>query len=210
MCLLYTIHNLSYPQISVPPSQPYHSHAPIVDVQSRIIVPSQQPRSPQHHPSQPEPPIMDYLPSPSSPAPPSHMHMTHRASFESDALHELPSDQWRLPDHIDTPWQYEPLPESSVIRTNDPPFSSRPLQTPQRAFYRTVRSQSYPHFHPGRHSIQPPGWPMVRTPSPRMHLSPLPSKRQLEKKPPLACLFCRGRKIACGPPDPGSEDPTCK
>ncbi|KAF8871069.1 hypothetical protein BD779DRAFT_1428566, partial [Infundibulicybe gibba] len=28
------------------------------------------------------------------------------------------------------------------------------------------------------------------------------------KKPPkLACLFCRGRKIACGPPRPGSK--TC-
>ncbi|KAF8957694.1 hypothetical protein BDZ97DRAFT_1669501 [Flammula alnicola] len=40
-------------------------------------------------------------------------------------------------------------------------------------------------------------------------LSPLPSKRQLEKKPPLACLFCRGRKIACGPPLPGSTDKTC-
>ncbi|KAF8906568.1 hypothetical protein CPB84DRAFT_1770118 [Gymnopilus junonius] len=42
-----------------------------------------------------------------------------------------------------------------------------------------------------------------------MRLSPLPSKRQLEKKPPLACLFCRGRKIACGPPLPGSRDKTC-
>ncbi|KAF9497941.1 hypothetical protein BDN71DRAFT_1342993, partial [Pleurotus eryngii] len=30
-----------------------------------------------------------------------------------------------------------------------------------------------------------------------------------EKKPPLACLFCRGRKIACGPPMPGSKDRTC-
>ncbi|KAF8549573.1 hypothetical protein OG21DRAFT_1421076, partial [Imleria badia] len=29
------------------------------------------------------------------------------------------------------------------------------------------------------------------------------------KKPMLACFFCRGRKIACGPPQPGSEDKTC-
>jgi len=43
-----------------------------------------------------------------------------------------------------------------------------------------------------------------------MRLSPLPSMRQLERKPPLACLFCRGRKIACGPPVPGSTDKTCK
>jgi hypothetical protein len=44
-----------------------------------------------------------------------------------------------------------------------------------------------------------------------MSLSPLPTnKRQVEKKPPLACLFCRGRKIACGAPLPGSLDKTCK
>ena len=48
--------------------------------------------------------------------------------------------------------------------------------------------------------------------SPRMpmRLSPLPSKRTAEKKPALACLFCRGRKIACGPPLPESKDKTCK
>ncbi|KAJ7678673.1 hypothetical protein B0H17DRAFT_1078023 [Mycena rosella] len=28
--------------------------------------------------------------------------------------------------------------------------------------------------------------------------------RDRDKKPPLACLFCRGRKIACGPPQPGA------
>ncbi len=44
-----------------------------------------------------------------------------------------------------------------------------------------------------------------------MRLSPLPTnKHQVEKKPPLACLFCRGRKIACGAPLPGSLDKTCK
>jgi len=47
--------------------------------------------------------------------------------------------------------------------------------------------------------------------SPRssLPLSPLLGKRHLEKKPPLACLFCRGRKIACGPPLPGSPNKTC-
>ncbi|EPQ57139.1 hypothetical protein GLOTRDRAFT_127510 [Gloeophyllum trabeum ATCC 11539] len=35
------------------------------------------------------------------------------------------------------------------------------------------------------------------------------SKKVCEKKPVLACLFCRGRKIACGPPSPGSKDKTC-
>ncbi|KAF8644822.1 hypothetical protein AX16_008279 [Volvariella volvacea WC 439] len=40
--------------------------------------------------------------------------------------------------------------------------------------------------------------------------SPQSGKRQQDKKPPLACLFCRGRKIACGPPVPGSKEKTCK
>lgn len=31
-----------------------------------------------------------------------------------------------------------------------------------------------------------------------------------DKKPPLACLFCRGRKIACGPPPPDGDGKTCK
>lgn len=45
--------------------------------------------------------------------------------------------------------------------------------------------------------------------SPSIGLSSLPSKNVPEKKPPLACLFCRGRKIACGPPLPGSTKKTC-
>ena len=31
-----------------------------------------------------------------------------------------------------------------------------------------------------------------------------------KKKPIMACLFCRERKIACGPPAPGSPNPRCK
>ncbi|TFK25730.1 hypothetical protein FA15DRAFT_589864 [Coprinopsis marcescibilis] len=33
--------------------------------------------------------------------------------------------------------------------------------------------------------------------------------KKSDKKPPLACLFCRGRKIACGPPVPGGDENTC-
>ena len=46
--------------------------------------------------------------------------------------------------------------------------------------------------------------------SPSIGLSSLPSTSSPERKPPLACLFCRGRKIACGPPLPGSIRKTCK
>ncbi|KAG6880343.1 hypothetical protein C0992_011094 [Termitomyces sp. T32_za158] len=68
-------------------------------------------------------------------------------------------------------------------------------------------SSSY-NFYP---TTPQDGWP-VCTPFPRsIRLSPLPSSRRpMSKKPPLACLFCRGRKIACGPPDPGSSNRSCK
>jgi hypothetical protein len=55
--------------------------------------------------------------------------------------------------------------------------------------------------------------PLRRSPSPRSQSSSsgLGSlKKQCERKFPLACLFCRGRKIACGPPPADSEDDTCK
>ncbi|KAF9245386.1 hypothetical protein BU15DRAFT_9867, partial [Melanogaster broomeanus] len=50
----------------------------------------------------------------------------------------------------------------------------------------------------------------VRLQSPQLCMSPIPhSKRPLDKKPALACLFCSGRKIACRPALPGSKDKTC-
>ena len=36
------------------------------------------------------------------------------------------------------------------------------------------------------------------------------ARRGSKKQPFLACFFCRGRKIACCPPPPDSEDRTCK
>ncbi|KXN90630.1 hypothetical protein AN958_03870 [Leucoagaricus sp. SymC.cos] len=37
----------------------------------------------------------------------------------------------------------------------------------------------------------------------------LSGKRNPEKKPALACVFCRGRKIACGPPSKDGDGKTC-
>ncbi|KAG6811807.1 hypothetical protein H0H92_005730 [Tricholoma furcatifolium] len=44
-------------------------------------------------------------------------------------------------------------------------------------------------------------------PQPRRKRSKL--LRDKDGKPIMACWFCRGRKIACGPPPAGSDDPTC-
>ncbi|EGO00421.1 hypothetical protein SERLA73DRAFT_168168 [Serpula lacrymans var. lacrymans S7.3] len=94
----------------------------------------------------------------------------------------------------------EPVPARSISLTEE--------SDPHHGHSHTGHSHSAAHRRRG-------GSPRrTRSPSPRfaatMRLSPLPSsKRLLEKKPALACLFCRGRKIACGPPVPGSKDKTC-
>ncbi|TFY61514.1 hypothetical protein EVG20_g7025 [Dentipellis fragilis] len=46
---------------------------------------------------------------------------------------------------------------------------------------------------------------------PRANYSGIKKKEKPTKPPPfLACFFCRGRKIACTPLDPGSSDKTCE
>ena len=57
--------------------------------------------------------------------------------------------------------------------------------------------------------------PRLKVMSPKhlaLHLSPAPASKKLalDKRQTLACFFCRGRKIACGPPLLGSPDQTCK
>ena len=83
-------------------------------------------------------------------------------------------------------------------------------------------TQQQHHFH--SQSLSPKAkkraisrrWsPRLKSMSPKrpaLRSSPaLASKKlALDKKQTLACLFCRGRKIACGPPLLGSPDRTCK
>ncbi|KAG5338553.1 hypothetical protein C0989_007092 [Termitomyces sp. Mn162] len=69
------------------------------------------------------------------------------------------------------------------------------------------RQRARPYSSPLRLSPRSPSRECSRSTSP-------PSKRpkmlrDKNGKPIMACLFCRGRKIACGPPPRGSSDPTC-
>jgi hypothetical protein len=83
-----------------------------------------------------------------------------------------------------------------------PPSTRSHLLTPH--LQKTKRSQSHPYIgvKTRSHSLSP------------MHLSAPLMKRQVKRivqsKPPLACLFCCGHKIACGAPPPGSEKKPCK
>lgn len=50
----------------------------------------------------------------------------------------------------------------------------------------------------------------TRTNSANANTTTMGNKRNPDKKPALACVFCRGRKIACGPPLKDGDGKTCK
>ncbi|GLB37086.1 putative GAL4-like Zn(II)2Cys6 (or C6 zinc) binuclear cluster DNA-binding domain [Lyophyllum shimeji] len=152
-------------------------------IDTNMVVPSQRPK-----PSQPEPALMDYLAPSDAPTP----------SSSSDALNTHDTEKG--------PSQYQfPSLHDGIMKAE-----SSQLSAPHghHGSYHQFRRQNY---YPTPKPLVRPGWPTVRTPSPRgIRLSPIPpSRRALPRKPPLACLFCRGRKIACGPSDSGSSDGSC-
>ncbi|KAF9020650.1 hypothetical protein BDZ89DRAFT_958106 [Hymenopellis radicata] len=60
-----------------------------------------------------------------------------------------------------------------------------------------------------KHTLSTPSSP-TSVPVGPPKLVPTRSPRRLgNRKPVQACLFCRGRKIACGPPVPGGPDNAC-
>ncbi|KAG6832036.1 hypothetical protein H0H87_003017 [Tephrocybe sp. NHM501043] len=141
-----------------------------------------------------------------APPPPSPVETT-QAHIIIPSQQRLPSSEPPLMDSLGSP-------RASTSSSS----SSTTHSVPQKYYY-----PSMPYLDPSFHYLNAypnsynfysenasqPGW---RLPSPQsIRLSPLPpSRRPIAKKPPLACLFCRGRKIACGPPDPGSSDRSCK
>lgn len=132
-----------------------------------------------------EEPIMDYLPSPTSPLSPS-------SPVEGAQPYSLSTPNVPSLGHTSDLIPINPASRSKSRRHTLP----IPENENSRAFYyklpRTGSSQSAapPSYH-----RRPP---------------PPPSKAEEKKQPTLACFFCRGRKIACGAPEPDSADRTCK
>lgn len=102
-----------------------------------------------------------------------------------------------------------------------PEAVSPPVSSPESdTCYSPSPSHSHTHSPKTKLRAISRGWsPHRRSPMPRassqgMRLTPPPQNKKsstdADKKPVLACLFCRGRKIACGPPLPGSIDKSCK
>ncbi|KAG2127520.1 hypothetical protein DEU56DRAFT_742346 [Suillus clintonianus] len=114
---------------------------------------------------------------------------------------------------------------ATFLPTSHRDASEVPMTVPSQSYMFVEVESSTPafihtnqqHYHSPNESSshtlsERTGSPYQRSPSPRgtLRISPPPHpKRSMDKKPALACLFCRGRKIACGPPVPGSKDRTC-
>lgn len=146
-----------------------------------------------------EPP-MDHLPYP----PPVHSVSPHRFQAYS------PQDTM----------SHSPSPCSPhIVATSHRDASETPMTVPSQSYmFVEVESSSPAFIHTNQQQFHSPsetphggrtGSPYQRSPSPRQISPPPHPKRSMDKKPALACLFCRGRKIACGPPVPGSKDRTC-
>ena len=145
---------------------------------------------------------------------------------------ELPSIQCASPIQ-EEPGQSTPFGHGAPALISQQP--SQPQSAPSASVsngwtdpapHMTVPSQAYPpdqvrDTSKGDHvASAPTPRHQSQSPSPRTQQQAQPSQinphqphgkgRSLDKKPALACLFCRGRKIACGPPLPGSKDKTCK
>ncbi|KAG6885364.1 hypothetical protein C0993_002694 [Termitomyces sp. T159_Od127] len=97
-----------------------------------------------------------------------------------------------------------PPPPSKKADADLSPIRSQPL-SPRRTH---LLSRSRQRFNPPSKQSDSLRTSSKSTPSaPRKRAKLL---RDKDGKPVMACLFCRGRKIACGPPPQGSDDPTCK
>ncbi|EDR05345.1 uncharacterized protein LACBIDRAFT_303218 [Laccaria bicolor S238N-H82] len=126
----------------------------------------------------------------------------------------------------EVPPPFDPTPQYRTVA--EPAWPNSPASTTPTRRHRMVQEPTVrvtsrdhpPHVYARRQSDYQTHAPSSRhtfvwrahrsvSPRPLMPLTPLPIKCPAEKKPPLACLFCRRRKIACGAPIPGSKDKTC-
>jgi len=104
--------------------------------------------------------------------------------------------------NVDRPTYHSPLESSSSH-----PSSIATQHSPQLA---PNIQNSFPVYRPdGRRRRQSHSLLTQQQQNNKLPIRLQQSKRTTDKKPALACLFCRGRKIACGPPMAGTKGKTC-
>lgn len=100
-------------------------------------------------------------------------------------------------------------------KTEEEPVDAAVLLAPQPPQTLMTKFSTKPPF---RH-VPPPKQPREPKPEPdvdaviaAVDTAGLPTASAIppKKKPAMACLFCRERKICCGPPTPESTDTRCK
>jgi hypothetical protein len=202
----------------VPSQQPFTSHEsqPQRQLQRQEVAWNENPIKQQFPAYLPDNPVMDHLLFNKMQG---KEDVKQRSSWiDVQPQHQHTQSELASPISADSPWQA--LPGTSAGST------STAFVHPHSQFehhHPDTHSHSPPHMHNHyrQHSRDSAGYAATspRSPSPRstissqptMRLSPLPcGARTLEKKLRLACLFCRGRKIACRPSPSGSSDKTCK
>jgi hypothetical protein len=123
--------------------------------------------------------------------------------WTSSSLSESSSQPWSDSEPSPTPCQY----------SDDTVPSATPV--PQTILPAPVSAPTQPLEAPARPpvSIRPlPTPPAVESPRQDVLSRRAPKQRRITRAvQPLACYFCRGRKIACGPPaDLSSGNRTCE
>jgi hypothetical protein len=103
--------------------------------------------------------------------------------------------------YIDPTGKATPRPPSRM-RLSAPPIKIRAKKSTQSKPAHTKPALSKPALPKPTLPVANPALPIVNP--------ALPIANPALSKPPLACLFCRGRKIACGAPPAGSEKQICQ
>jgi hypothetical protein len=219
------------PPLTAPPS-------PVLKVETHQLVPSQHRHlersysQPAATPIQPRhrvrPRSMGY--SPTSPASPNDFvspRLSATSSRATSPLNRLSTfinnDPIQLTGHWSADAQaasehllHAPAPRRAQIPeiiAMDRPVVDTPTPRRHHLTYRlrkAIRAQSHPYIN-GKSKSRSPS--RMGSPGPRKGRPRVPKPKMDPRapgKPTLACLFCRGRKIACGPPLEGNKDNTCE
>lgn len=172
-------------------------------------------------------PLMDFLPSPETVYSPMDALYPTLASNSLPATSPPPPSSSTLPLHATS--QIQPLPDFSFMaqgqRTDATihDFRTSVAKEPSLSSshsHRRDRLRSHSHTvtrpSPRTYIYKIPMKQISSSPPPSAAKQSTPQPQKLQKgtpqdkKPPLACYFCRGRKIACGPADPENPDKSCK
>lgn len=134
-------------------------------------------------------PLMDFLPMPDNmssptdtPLRPSFYSTTHCTESSLSPMIQMPSERHTL--------------SHSLSDTGDKSSHGSPA-----SIVASSSSHNPTGYYPVSHSLS-------RQATNKRNSSS--AKAAPERKPPLACFFCRGRKICCGQPADDNPDRTCK